>query len=74
MRMDGGDEVQVGTRKRRAEGFTHTYAVARLDGWTTAPASGPAAEPGRRAPYRTRAYVEQAALPAAGRPAVRRPR
>lgn len=30
-----GIEVQVGTRKARREGFTHTYAVARLADWTT---------------------------------------
>lgn len=69
-----GVEVQVGTRKRRAEGFTHTYAVARLDGWTALAGTGPVPETGSRPPYRTRAYVEQAALPGSSRPARRRPR
>lgn len=70
-----GVEVQVGTRRHRAEGFTHTYAVARLDGWAVPTGTGPAAEAGTRPPYRTRAYVEQAALPAGGsHPARRRPR
>ena len=70
-----GVEVQVGTRKHRAEGFTHTYAVARLAGWPPPTGPGPASEASARPPYRTRAYVEQAALPAGGsRPARRRPR
>ena len=70
-----GVEVQVGTRKRRAEGFTHTYAAVRLDGWAPPTGADAAPEPARRPPYRTHAYVEQAALPAGGsRPARRRPR
>lgn len=69
-----GAEVQTVTRKHRAEGFTHTYAVVRLADW---PAPGIAAAPAsdRRPPYRTTAYIGQPALPAAERrPARRRSR
>ncbi len=45
-----GVEVQVGTRKKRREGFTHTYAVARLAPAVDepAPVRVPASVPRRR--------------------------
>lgn len=49
-----GVEVQVGTRKLRSEGFTHTYAMARLVDW-------PPADTG---PVRAQAFVDRPALPA----------
>jgi hypothetical protein len=58
-----GVEVQVGARKRRAEGFTHTYAMARLQNWPPADAD----------PIRVPAYIDRPALPAGGRRPARRP-
>ncbi len=60
-----GVEVQVGTRKARAEGYTHTYAMVRLPDDLAA----------ERGPVRVQASVgSPPALPAAGRRPVRRPR
>lgn len=58
-----GVEVQVGTRKVRREGFTHTYAMARLP------------EPGTPAgPVRAHATIATPALPAAAAYPARRAR
>ena len=70
----GVELCRVGARER-STGLGHRYADARLPGWTPNDPSPAASEPDRRPPYRTRAYVEQAALPTGGsRPTRRRPR
>jgi hypothetical protein len=73
-----GVEVQVGTRKTRREGFTHTYAMVRLAGWRAPAADAPdagGAVPGRRGAVWAEATLgTPPALPAGDRRPARRGR
>jgi hypothetical protein len=73
-----GVEVQVGTRKARREGFTHTYAMVRLTDWSAPVSAATAADgaaPGRRGAVWAEATLgTPPALPAGDRRPARRGR